>query len=149
MTEPSRSLIDVLDSLRAQRPELVAHFYGRPFGRSPELEDIFAGVDQFELNQKFSGALLAIVRAGHTATPLEPHLLQLAERHRERGVITAERLELFSAAMVESLRHFSGRVWSDDLEQQWHAAFRVVEDLFLTVVVDPASNAEGTSEHAR
>lgn len=149
MHEPARTLDVLIDQLRWKRPELVAHFYGRLFGRAPELEDLFGGSDQFELNRKFAGALLVIVRAGREPGGVEAHLVDLARDHQHRGVITAERLELFGECMARSIRHYAGEAWGEDIERQWQAAFSAAASLFLATPQPLAAPSEnvGTDAH--
>lgn len=131
MQEQIDSLDAALAALRFKRPELVAHFYGRLFGRSPELEALFAGHDQLELNRKFSGALQAVVRHAQTPNMGGRQLVALAEDHARRGVTDPAYLDLFGEAMLQSLRHFLGARWNPILEQRWNEAFAATAHVFL------------------
>ena len=124
---PSASDIAVLHgtiaSLFPHAKELVAHFYGRLFGRCPELEQLF---ESHSLQQQHAKlwAVLGVMATTETETEqyAERFVLLRAE-HAPRG-LTTEHYRIFGELLLESLRYFSGHRWTEEAETAWSAAIR-------------------------
>lgn len=103
--------------------ELVAHFYGRLFGRCPELERLFESRSLQQQHAKL-WAVLGLMATTETETEqYAEHFVLLRAEHAARG-LTTEHYRIFGEVLLESLRYFCGRRWTEEAETAWSAAIR-------------------------
>lgn len=114
----------VQDSLRllaSSRYELGIHFYGRLFGRYPQLETYFAASSIAQQERKLTAALRAVMQAATSPAAFDEELASLKQMH-ERLEVKPEYFGLFAEVLLESLRHYGGRGWTSEIDQAWAAA---------------------------
>lgn len=108
-----RALQDTLRAVALRRSELVAHFYGRLFGRHPEFEPLFAGINFFNLQAKLWAVLHTAARSLRAPQEGDTSLHELGRFHAERQ-IRPEYFDAFREALIESLAFMTGPAWSAD-----------------------------------
>jgi hemoglobin-like flavoprotein len=114
-----------LQLLAAHRNELAAHFYGRLFGRHPELEAYFDDSKHDWLERKFTAALRSIMQAAASPAEFERQLGSLRQTHGSRSV-DPRYFALFGDVLIESLAYYGGRGWSEEVEQAWRSVLDTV-----------------------
>lgn len=119
-----RALQETLRAVALRRSELVAHFYGRLFGRHPEFEPLFAGINFFNLQAKLWAVLQTAARSLRDTPEGDTSLHELGHFHAERQV-QPEYFDAFREALIESLAFMTGPAWSAEAERAWNAAISV------------------------
>lgn len=120
----------VQDSLRllaSSRYELGIHFYGRLFGRFPELESYFSGSTVVQLERKFATALRTIMQSVTSPDALDSQVVNLRRIHEPLD-LKPEYFPQFAEVLIESLRYYAGRGWTEEVELAWQAALDPVID---------------------
>lgn len=116
-----RALQETLRAVALRRSELVAHFYGRLFGRHPEFEPLFDGINFFDLQAKLWAVLQTAARSLRTPQEAGADLHELGLFHAERQ-IRPEYFDAFQEALIESLAFMCGPAWSTEAERAWNTA---------------------------
>lgn len=114
-----------LQLLAAHRNELTAHFFGRLFGRHPNLEPYFAGSNPAWLERKFASALRSIMQAATSPSEFEKQVGSLRSAHENRSV-QPEHFALFGDVLIESLAYYGGRGWTSEIEAAWRSVMGTV-----------------------
>ncbi len=114
-----------LQLLAAHRNELSAHFFGRLFGRHPQLQSYFVDSNHAWLERKFASALRSIMQAATSPQEFEKQLGSLRETHQDRAV-EAEHFALFGDVLLETLAYYGGRGWTPDVEAAWRSVLATV-----------------------
>ena len=119
-----QALQDTLRAMALRRSELAAHFYGRLFGRHPEFQPLFDGINFFSLQSNLWAVLHTAARSLHSPQKDDTSLHALGRFHAERQ-IQPEYFDAFREALIESLAFMTGPAWSEEAEQAWNAAIIV------------------------
>lgn len=114
-----------LQLLAAHRNELAAHFFGRLFGRHPELQVYFEDSKPEWLERKFTSALRSIMQAAASPAEFEQQVGSLQLRHQSRSV-EAKYFTVFGDVLIESLAYYGGRGWTEEVEQAWRSVLGTV-----------------------
>ncbi|MBT5774206.1 MAG: hypothetical protein HOH95_07505 [Dehalococcoidia bacterium] len=116
-----------LQLLAAHRNELSAHFFGRLFGRHPQLQSYFVNSNHAWLERKFASALRSIMQAATSPQEFEKQLGSLRQTHQGRAV-EVEYFALFGEVLLETLAYYGGRGWTPDVEAAWRSVLTTVVD---------------------
>lgn len=138
-----RALQETLRAVALRRSELVAHFYGRLFGRHPEFEPLFAGINFFNLQAKLWAVLHTAARSLRAPQEADASLHELGHFHAERQV-RPEYFVAFQEALIESLAFMTGPAWSAEAERAWNAAILVAAKGMIEGI-ESARNRDGTN----
>lgn len=114
-----------LQLLAAHRNELSAHFFGRLFGRHPELQAYFEDSNPEWLERKFAAALRSIMQAAASPTEFEQHVGSLRQAHQSRSV-EARHFAMFADVLIESFAYYGGRGWTEEVEATWRSVLATV-----------------------
>lgn len=129
-----------LQLFAAHRNELTAHFFGRLFGRYPELQVYFADSDPAWLERKFASALRSIMQAAVSPDEFAQQLSYLRQVHDERSV-AMEHFALFGEVLIDSLAYYGGRGWTPDVELAWRSVLTTVTES-ISALRDDGAEAE-------
>jgi hemoglobin-like flavoprotein len=110
--------------------EVADYFYADLFGRNPGYRSLFPA-SMASQHKLLLEALAQIVAWVDDPEELVPYLQRLGRRHQDFGAL-AEHYPEVGASLVATLRHFSGSSWSQELENDWVAAYGVVSDVMAT-----------------
>ena len=114
-----------LQLLAAHRDELSAHFFGRLFGRPPQLQSYFVDSNHAWLERKSASALRSIMQAAASTQEVEKQLGSLRHTHQGRAV-DGEHFALFGDVLLEMLAYYGGRGWTPDVEAAWRSVLATV-----------------------
>ncbi|QXJ24873.1 oxidoreductase [Actinomadura graeca] len=121
----------------AEQGDAVAlFFYSDLFVRNPHLRDMFP-VGMTGQRDKLLRALGRIVSQADDLPTLVPFLQQLGRDHRRFGII-AEHYPSVGASLIATLRHFSGSTWTDEIAEDWNAAYTLVAKVMLEAADEDA-----------
>jgi NAD(P)H-flavin reductase len=118
--------------------DVAQYFYGALFMRHPETRSLFPTSMNAQRDRLLT-ALLRIVADVDRISELAPYLADLGRDHRKFGAI-AEHYPAVGEALITTLAHFTGQAWTEDLEQNWTAAYEVIAG----VMTGAAASAERT-----
>jgi NAD(P)H-flavin reductase/hemoglobin-like flavoprotein len=114
----------------AQQGDAVAlFFYADLFVRDPSLRDMFP-IGMATQRDKLLAALGHIVSQVDRLPELVPFLQQLGRDHRKFG-IAAEHYPKVGASLLATLRYYSGTSWTDELAEDWTAAYGLAAKVML------------------
>jgi hemoglobin-like flavoprotein len=105
------------EAITQSTDNLAAVFYGRFFGRHPELREFFSpslAAQQQMLNETITSVIEHLEDARWVRSNME----SLGIRHQSYEV-TDEMYDFWTEALVGTLRALSGDGWSDRLERVW------------------------------
>ena len=119
--------------------EAALHFYSTLFLANPEIREMFP-IGMAGQRDKLLSALGHIVSHVDATDELVPFLKQLGRDHRRFGVV-AEHFPAVGEALIATLAHFLDDQWTEELAEDWAAAFDVVAG----VMNDAATEAGQTS----
>src|SRR5215510_14555034 len=109
--------------VEARADDLVNHFYAQIFLADPGLRDLFP-VEMAEQRTRMVNALVTSVQLVDDPDRLEETLRGLGRMHR-RFHIQPEHYGIVGAALLESLRVYSGPKWCIEYDQAWRDAYDV------------------------
>lgn len=109
--------------------DFAAFFYADLFERNPGLRGLFPA-EMSRQHQKLLDALSHIVAQVDDAGQLIPYLHDLGRRHIRYGVAPEYYAEVGSS-LLATLEHFSGPAWSEELRQDWAAAYGLVSQVMV------------------
>jgi len=104
--------------------DVALYFYSYLFLKYPETRDMFPPA-MTRQRDRLVGALVRIVTNVDNVGELVPYLEDLGRDHRKFGALTAH-YPAVGEALLATLRHFSGKDWTDELQANWAAAYGVV-----------------------
>jgi hemoglobin-like flavoprotein len=116
--------------------DVAAYFYDDLFKRDPGLRALFPG-DLKVQYQKLLTALANIVEFMDDPAELVPLAQELGRRHAGYGVL-ADYFPTVGASLIETLKHFSGDAWNDDLEKGWAEAYGVLAQVMTEALGEAA-----------
>ncbi|HEY7486174.1 MAG TPA: globin domain-containing protein [Streptosporangiaceae bacterium] len=123
----------------AQQGDAVAlFFYADLFVRDPSLREMFP-VGMAAQRDKLLTALGHIVSRVDSLPELVPFLQQLGRDHRKFG-IGAEHYPQVGASLVATLRYYSGTSWTDELADDWTAAYSLAAKVMLEAADENAQD---------
>jgi len=102
----------------------MEHFYSRLFVRYPEIRSMFPYAMREHMERVFA-ALTRIVWSIDNPDSLAAYLGELGRGHRKFGV-KDRHYEPFLAVLLETVRHFNGHYWTDEIQGSWEAALHQV-----------------------
>lgn len=108
-------------SVSPRAKELVAHFYGRLFGRAPELEQQFAQVTVQQQHAKLWAIVNLMANTESDGRKYRERFSALQVDHAERD-LRPEQYHVFGEVLVDSLRYFEGARWTAEKQEVWTAA---------------------------
>lgn len=132
----------VKESFNRIEPEgdsAAAYFYGRLFAENPRLRAMFPPAMDHQRDRLFH-ALTKIVWSLDSPESLASYLGQLGRDHRKFGVL-AEHYPAVGAALIATLRKFSGDEWTPEIEAAWTAGFQAAADLMITAAEEDSASA--------
>lgn len=107
----------------------AAYFYGRLFAENPRLRALFPPGMDVQRDRLFR-ALTKIVWSLDSPDALAAYLGQLGRDHRKFGV-RPEHYAAVGAALIATLRKFSGAAWTPAIEEAWTAAFTAAAGMMI------------------
>jgi NAD(P)H-flavin reductase/hemoglobin-like flavoprotein len=129
--------------LRASWAQVAAHgvnvpafFYARLFLLHPHLREMFP-VSMAAQQDRLVSALARVISHVDDLPAVTPFVQQLGRDHRKFQVLP-EHFPVVGEALLATLSHFLGEAWTDELAEDWTAAFNVV----ATVMIEAAEEAE-------
>jgi len=120
----------------ANGEDVAAYFYADLFDRDPSLRQLFPG-DLKTQYQKLLTALANIVDFIDDPGELVPLAQDLGRKHAGYGVV-ADYFPIVGASLIETLKHFSGDAWNDDLQEGWAAAYGVLAEVMTEALSEAA-----------
>lgn len=117
----------------------MAYFYGRLFVVNPDLRVLFP-LAMDRQRDRFFRALSRLVWSLDCPEELAAFGRQLGRDHRRFGV-SARHYPEFMAALLATVREFSGAMWSDEVAAAWEAALGLVTKTMLEAADDDAKQA--------
>jgi hemoglobin-like flavoprotein len=118
--------------------EVPLFFYSHLSLSRPDIRELFAVVMAGQ-RDKFVVALGRIVSSADRADELVPYLQRLGAQHVQFGT-RAEHYGPVGQSLVATLAYFLGEQWTDELAEQWLAAYELVAS-----VMQDAAGVERTS----
>jgi NAD(P)H-flavin reductase len=132
----AQRLKDSFARVAEQGDAVALFFYSDLFVRNPQLREMFP-IGMSAQRDKLLGALGRIVSQVDVLPELVPFLRQLGRDHRKFSVV-AEHYPEVGASLVATLRYFLGPEWSDDLAEDWTAAYNLVAKVMLEAANEDA-----------
>jgi NAD(P)H-flavin reductase/hemoglobin-like flavoprotein len=118
--------------------EVALYFYSCLFYRHPETRQMFPP-RMTRQRDRLVSALGHIVSNVDDARDLVPFLTDLGRDHRKFGALAAH-YPAVGEALVDTLRYFSGANWSDELQEEWMAAYGLVAETMLVAAKEAAES---------
>ncbi|WP_433323634.1 globin domain-containing protein [Spirillospora sp. CA-294931] len=125
--------------LEPSADKAAAYFYGRLFAENPRLRALFPPAMEVQRDRLFH-ALTKIVWSLDSPENLAAYLGQLGQDHRKFGVLR-EHYPAVGAALVATLRKFSGDAWTPEVEAAWTAAYRAASEIMINAAEESAAQA--------
>jgi NAD(P)H-flavin reductase/hemoglobin-like flavoprotein len=126
-------MVDVIRSsfaeVEPQAEELGRHFYGTLFRIAPQTRDLFP-INMEVQRSRLLRALVHVVQMVDQPDDLMPFLEQLGRDHRKFGVL-AQHYDAVGAALIGSIRQFSGPAWTAEMENAWTDAYGIVANAMI------------------
>jgi NAD(P)H-flavin reductase/hemoglobin-like flavoprotein len=116
----------------------TAYFYGRLFAENPRLRALFPSAMDHQRDRLFH-ALTKIVWSLDAPDDLGAYLDGLGRDHRKYGVLR-EHYPAVGAALVATLRRFSGDAWTPEVEAAWTVAYRTAADIMIAAAERDAAD---------
>ena len=104
--------------------EVAKFFYGMLFSIAPGTRKLFP-VNMEVQHSRFLRALVHVVQMVDRPDDLVPFLRQLGRDHRKFGVV-AKHYDAFGLALIGTMKHFAGIVWTPSVERAWTDAFGLI-----------------------
>ena len=104
--------------------EVARFFYGMLFSIEPATRKLFPANMEVQ-HSRLLRALVHVVQMVDRPDDLVPFLRQLGRDHRKFGV-TAEHYDAFGSALISTIKHFAGIVWTPSVEKAWTDAFSLI-----------------------
>ncbi len=117
---------------------LAEKFYETLFDRHPDIAPLFSNVSIEEQNKKLWAALQMVVGELRNPSSLTEVLQNLGKRHVKYGVV-AEHYPLVSSTLIDTMREFSGELWTEEVELAWTNALTTIAN-----VMSKASSEDST-----
>jgi hemoglobin-like flavoprotein len=117
-------------------------FYARLFLEHPEVRHLF-GADMSEQRRKITATIGLVVRSGDNLPAVVPILQRLGRDHRRFGA-QDEHYTAVGDALLQTLAHFLGDDWTDDVADTWTQAYTTVAQ----VMIDAAREADRVGDRA-
>lgn len=103
---------------------VLLFFYSYLFFRHPEVRDMFPPSMTRQRDRLF-GALGRVVSNVDKVETLVPYLQDLGRDHRKFGALK-DHYPAVGEALIATLKHFSGALWTPKLEEDWTVAYGIV-----------------------
>ena len=103
---------------------LPEYFYARLFVSNPNLRELFPASMSAQRDRLFS-ALGRIVSSVDDLDALAPYLRQLGADHR-RFAVEPDGYPAVGRALLETLAHFLGELWTEELAADWIQAYGLI-----------------------
>ena len=104
--------------------EVAKFFYGMLFSIAPATRKLFP-VNMEVQHSRLLRALVYVVQMVDRPDDLVPFLRQLGRDHRKFGVL-ATHYDAFGSALIGTMKHFTGIVWTPSVEKAWTDAFDLI-----------------------
>ena len=115
---------------------LVDNFYKKLFEKYPQVEPMFSNVDQIEQQKKLLSSLALVVNNIRKPDVLGPALNKLGKSHENYGAV-ADHYPAVAGVLLEVMSELSGDLWTNEVEQAWNNALKVVADAMLAAYENP------------
>jgi hemoglobin-like flavoprotein len=122
--------------------DVALDFYTRLFLAHPELRDLFPP-DMRGQRAHLAAILNLVVRSADDLDAVTPRLQRLGRDHRGYGAI-AVHYPVVAKTLLETLEHFLGDGWTDDVAKTWATAIGLVAETMIAA----AAKADGAREPA-
>ncbi|MGX7823938.1 globin domain-containing protein [Actinokineospora sp. 24-640] len=122
-----------------QADKVAQFFYGMLFSIAPATREMFPANMQVQ-RSRLLRALVHVVQMVDRPDDLVPFLRQLGRDHRKFGVVT-EHYEAVGMALIASVKKYSGRAWTDDVERAWAEAYTIMARAMLDAAAADAGPA--------
>lgn len=109
--------------------EFVIDFYSRLFLANPGVRDLFPA-DMRGQRVHLRAILNLVVRSADNLDAIIPRLQQLGSDHHSYGAVAAH-FPAVKAALLETLEHFLGDDWADEVAKEWGEAIDVVSGVMI------------------
>ena len=133
------ALKDNFAAVAGSGDEVALYFYSYLFLKHPETRDMFPPA-MMKQRDRLLTALGHIVSNVDKVGDLVPYLQDLGRDHRKFGALGGH-YPAVGAALLETLRHFSGEAWTEKLEADWGAAYGIVAGA-MSAAADQAAETE-------
>ncbi|MFC4913824.1 globin domain-containing protein [Actinomadura gamaensis] len=107
----------------------TAYFYGRLFAENPRLRTLFPPAMDLQRDRLFH-ALTTLVWSLDSPDSLAHYLSALGRDHRKFGV-RPEHYPAVRAALLATMRRFSGEAWTAATEAAWSTAFDAAAEIMI------------------
>lgn len=137
----------IRESFEAAKPimsKVLDHFYKTLFKNYPQVQPLFKDVDMKRQKTALGGALSFAVENLHDTQRLKRVLLEMGAKHKDYGV-TTEQYEWVGATLIETLAHFFGESWTEELETHWAATYQFIATTMLKGASQKAKKAQQSS----
>ena len=122
----------------ANSERAMEHFYSRLFVRYPEIRSMFPFAMREHMERVFA-ALTRMVWSIDSPDSLASYLGELGRGHRKFGV-KDRHYEPFLAVLLETVRHFNGHYWTDEIQGAWEAALHQVSSAMRAAATQDAAH---------
>ena len=119
--------------------EVPLFFYSHLFLSHPELRAMFP-IGMSGQRDKLVGALGRIVSNVDELPEVVPFIQQLGRDHRRFSVV-ASHYSAVGSSLLTTLKHYLGAAWTDELAEDWAAAYGVI----AKVMVEAAEDSEDST----
>jgi NAD(P)H-flavin reductase len=117
----------------------TAYFYGRLFAENPRLRALFPPAIDVQRDRLFR-ALTRIVWSLDSPEALATYLARLGLDHRKFGVL-GEHYDAVGAALIATIKRFSGDTWTPEVEEAWTAAYATAAAVMIRAAESDAVRA--------
>ena len=120
----------IRESFNKTRPiseQVTAKFYDTLFDNHPEARGLFESIDLVKQRQLLYNSLDFIVTNLENPDRLSEYLQNLGERHVSYGT-EEDHFPWVGEALLGTFAHFFGEEWTDELAENWTAAFSTIAD---------------------
>lgn len=131
------------DHVASYGDEVPLHFYSSLFQVHPELRPLFPARTA-KLRVHLLATLNMTVRSARNLDAVTPRLQRLGRDHRGFGAI-AEHYPLVVDQLLDTLEHFLGAEWTDDIAATWREALELVADVMQSAAAEAEKAGERPS----
>jgi NAD(P)H-flavin reductase/hemoglobin-like flavoprotein len=122
----SRTLKESWSLVEAHQDRLASQFYARVFLADPQLRDFFP-VQMDQSRSRLLASIITAIQNVDNPDTLDEYLGGLGRDHRKYRA-TPEHYQLFGRALLGALRDQSEGQWTDEYDEAWREAYRIISE---------------------
>ncbi|MFP3901251.1 MAG: globin domain-containing protein [Acidimicrobiia bacterium] len=127
------------NAVAAHGDQVPLYFYSTLFLSHPYTRELFP-VSMAAQRDRLVRALGHIVSSVDNLDALVPYLQELGRDHRKFAVMR-EHYPAVGSALLETLEHFSGPLWNEQLATDWEEAYGLVAQVMIAAADEAAAHA--------